>query len=99
MNPNGFLILAAGLFLVGAMGALIRKNVFFILLGIELMLNSVNLTFVTFGRMWGNGDGQIYAFFVMALAAAEARVGLSIVVLFFRRRESVLVDDAREMGN
>lgn len=99
MTPNAFLILAAMLFLIGTACALVRRNLFFILLGVELMLNAVNLTLVTFSRIRGEADPQVLAFFVMALAAAEACVGLTIVVLFFRKHQSVQADDAHEMGD
>jgi NADH-quinone oxidoreductase subunit K len=77
---------------------LVRKSAFFYLMSIELMLNSANLLWVTFAKSHSDLDGQVYAFFIMALAAAEACVGLAIIVLFYRKRRSVILDHAREMG-
>jgi len=98
MNTNAFVGLAIVIFFIGVFGILIRKSVFFYLMSIELMLNSANLLWVTFAKSHGNLDGHVYAFFIMALAAAEACVGLSIIVLFYRKRNSVNLDHAKEMG-
>src|SRR5437867_10333581 len=89
---NDYLILSAILFSIGAAGVLIRRNVITILLSIEIMLNAVNLSFVAFGRALGTADGQIIVFFVMTVAAAEAAVGLAIVIGLFRHRESLNPD-------
>jgi len=90
-----FLILAAVLFACGALGFLLRRNLLVLLMSIELMLNGVNLTLVAFNRMHGGThDGQILAFFIIAIAAAEAAVGLAIVLAFFRLRSSVRSDEA-----
>ncbi|MBA2426037.1 MAG: NADH-quinone oxidoreductase subunit NuoK [Actinobacteria bacterium] len=94
MAPSYFLVLAALLFSIGVVGALTRRNAIVIFMFIELMLNAVNLVFVTFSRMWGNLDGQVLVFFVLVVAAAEAVVGLAIILLITRRRESANVDDA-----
>jgi len=88
-----YLTLSATLFAIGAVGVVIRRNVIVILMAIELMLNAVNLTFIALARQLGSVDGQVVVFFVMAVAAAEAAVGLAIIVAFFRNRESVNVDD------
>ena len=88
-----YLILSAILFSIGTAGVFVRRNVITILLSIEVMLNAVNLTFVAFGRALGSVDGQIIVFFVMTVAAAEAAVGLAIVVGIFRNRRSVNVDE------
>jgi NADH-quinone oxidoreductase subunit K len=95
-----YLILAAGLFATGVVGFLLRRNLLVMLMSIELMLNAVNLTFVTFNRMHG-GDhgGQVMAFFIIAIAAAEAAVGLAIVLAFFRLRSSVRSDEADTLRN
>jgi NADH-quinone oxidoreductase subunit K len=87
-----YLILSAILFSIGTAGVFMRRNLITILLSIEIMLNAVNLTFVAFGRHWGNVDGQIIVAFVMTVAAAEAAVGLAIVVALFRHRESLNPD-------
>ena len=88
-----YLILAAALFTVGALGLLIRRNVLVMFMCIELMLNAANLTFVTFSRMLGDIGGQVIVFFVLVVAAAEVVVGLGIVVAIFRRRANTSADD------
>jgi NADH-quinone oxidoreductase subunit K len=87
------LVLAAALFIVGALGLLVRRNVLVMLMCIELMLNAANLTFITFSRMLGDIGGQAVVFFVLVVAAAEVVVGLGIVVAIFRRRTSTSADD------
>ena len=89
---NDYLLLSAILFAIGAAGVFLRRNLITILLSIEIMLNAVNLTFVAFGRQFGTVDGQIIAFFVMTVAAAEAAVGLAIVIALFRHKESLNPD-------
>ena len=89
-----YLILAAILFVIGALGVLLRRNAILVFMCVELMLNSVNLTLVTFSRDKGTLDGQIMAFFVMVVAAAEVVVGLAIIMSIFRTRRSASVDDA-----
>jgi NADH-quinone oxidoreductase subunit K len=92
--PPGFYLALAGLmFTIGAVGALVRRNAIVIFMFVELMLNAVNLAFVTFARMRGNLDGQVLVFFVLVVAAAEVVVGLAIIVSIFRRRASADVDD------
>jgi len=87
-----YLIVSAMLFGIGTTGVLLRRNLITILLSIEIMLNAVNLTFIAFGRQLGSVDGQIIAFFVITVAAAEAAVGLAIVIGLFRHRESLNPD-------
>ena len=87
-----YLIVSAILFGIGTAGVFLRKNLITILLSIEIMLNAVNLSFVAFGRAAGDVDGQIITFFVMTVAAAEAAVGLAIVIALFRHRESLNPD-------
>jgi NADH-quinone oxidoreductase subunit K len=87
-----YLTLAAVLFAIGAVGVVIRRNVIVILMAIEIMLNAVNLTFVAVGRYIGTVDGQIIVFFVMTVAAAEAAVGLALVIALFRHRETLSPD-------
>ena len=94
MNPSYYLFLAALLFTIGALGVLLRRNAILVFMSIELMLNSVNLTLVTFSRIHGQLDGQIMAFFVMVVAAAEVVIGLAIIMSIFRTRRSASVDDA-----
>ena len=93
MIPLGdYLIVSAILFAIGTAGVFLRRNLITILLSIEIMLNAVNLTFVAFGRQIGSLDGQIIVFFVMTVAAAEAAVGLAIVIALYRHRESLNPD-------
>ena len=94
MNPSYYLFLAALLFTIGALGVLLRRNAILVFMSVELMLNSVNLTLVTFSRINGTLEGQIMAFFVMVVAAAEVVVGLAIIMSIFRTRRSASVDDA-----
>ena len=89
---NSFLILSAVLFSIGTAGVFLRRNLITILLSIEIMLNAVNVTFVAVGRYLGTVDGQIITFFVMTVAAAEAAVGLALVISLFRHRESLSPD-------
>ena len=89
---NHYLIVSAMLFAIGTTGVLLRRNLITILLSIEIMLNAVNLSFVAFGRQLGSVDGQIIVFFVMTVAAAEAAVGLAILIGLFRHRESLNPD-------
>ncbi len=89
---NHYLIVSAMLFAIGTTGVMLRRNLITILLSIEIMLNAVNLTFVAFGRQLGSVDGQIIVFFVITVAAAEAAVGLAIVIGLFRHRESLNPD-------
>ncbi len=88
-----FLILSGLLFTIGVIGALTRRNAIIVFMSIELMLNAVNLTFITFSRFLQSMDGVIFAFFVMAVAAAEAAVGLAIFVLLYRSRQTINVDE------
>lgn len=87
-----FLVLAAVLFLIGVAGVLVRRNALIILMSVELMLNAANMTLLTFGRMWGDLSAHTFALIVIAVAAAEAAVGLAIVVAVFRGRRNVDVD-------
>jgi NADH-quinone oxidoreductase subunit K len=89
-----YIILSAILFTIGCVGVLVRRNAIVIFMCIELMLNACNLSLVTFSRQHGNLDGQIAAFFVMVVAAAEVVVGLAIIMTIFRTRRSASVDDA-----
>ena len=91
--PEYYLALAGLMFTVGVIGALVRRNAIVIFMFVELMLNAVNLAFVTFSRMHGAVDGQVLVFFVLVVAAAEVVVGLAIITLIFRYRASANVDD------
>lgn len=92
-----YMTVAAILFAMGAYGVLTRRNAIVIFMCIELMLNSVNLTFIALSRHLQNMDGQIFVFFVMSVAAAEAAVGLALMIAFYRNRESIDVDDINLM--
>ena len=97
-TPIAYFVLLSGiLFAIGTVGVLIRKNALLIFMSVELQLNAVNLSLVAFSRMHNELDGQIIAFFSMVVAAAEVVVGLAIIVAIYRRRQSVNVDDAREL--
>jgi NADH-quinone oxidoreductase subunit K len=87
-----YLILSAALFVIGIAGVLIRRNAIVVFMCIELMLNSANLTLITFSSYLGNSIGQIFVFFVMAVAAAEAAVGLAIIITLFRNMQTVSID-------
>jgi NADH-quinone oxidoreductase subunit K len=92
-----YLILSVILFSIGVAGVFIRRNAIVIFMCIELMLNSVNLAFIAFARYLDSMDGQIFVFFVMAVAAAEAAVGLGIIIALYRNRETINVDDINLM--
>ena len=94
MSPTHYLVVSMLLFTLGAAGVLIRRNAIVVFMCVELMLNACNLAFVTFARMNGTLDGQVMAFFVMVVAAAEVVIGLAIIVTIFRTRRSASVDDA-----
>jgi|SRR6202453_1057621 NADH-quinone oxidoreductase subunit K len=94
VSPAHFVALSVILFVIGAVGVLARRNAIIIFMCVELMLNAVNLAFVAFARMHGNLNGQVIAFFVMVIAAAEVVVGLAILTSIFRSRRSASVDDA-----
>ena len=91
------LALSAILFVIGAAGFVFRKNIISVFMCIELMLNSVNLAFIGFSRYLGNLNGQLFAFFVIVVAAAEAAVGLAIIVAVFRNRDSLNIEDLDSM--
>ncbi len=89
-----YLILSAAIFAIGVIGVVIRRNLIVVLMSIELMLNAVNLTFIAFSRFLGSMEGQVVVIFVMAVAAAEAVVGLAIIISVYRHRQSL---DPQEM--
>jgi len=97
VNIAWFLIVSALMFCLGAVGVLVRRNPLVILLCLELMLNAGNLALLGFSRMWGDGDGQIFALVVMVVAACEVAIGLGIIVALYRRRLPVDVDELREL--
>ena len=97
VTPAHFIALAVILFVIGAVGVLVRRNAIVVFMCVELMLNACNLAFVAFARMHGQLDGQVIAFYVMVVAAAEVVVGLAILTSIFRARRSASVDDANLM--
>jgi NADH-quinone oxidoreductase subunit K len=94
MSLVNYIYLSTVLFAIGAAAVLVRRNAIVVFMGVEVMLNATNLTFVTFARMHGSLDGQVIALFVMVVAAAEVVVGLAIIMAIFRARRSASVDDA-----
>ena len=94
MNPANYIYLSALLFSLGAFGVLVLRNAIVVFMCVELMLNASNLAFVSFARIHGTLDGQVIAFFVMVVAAAEVVVGLAIIMTIFRTRRSASVDEA-----
>ena len=97
VSLHSYLILSAILFSIGTIGVLTRRNAIVIFMCIEMMLNAVNLTFIAFSKFLGNLDGQIFVFFVMTVAAAEAAVGLALMISYFKNRESIDVEDLNLM--
>jgi NADH-quinone oxidoreductase subunit K len=93
VSTSAYLILSATIFTIGVLGVLLRRNVLIMFMSIELMLNAVNLAFVALSRELGSLDGQVVVFLVMTVAAAEAAVGLAIIICLFRNKKSVNVDD------
>ena len=97
MLAANFLLLAALLFSIGVYGVIARRNAVMVLMSIELILNSVNLNFIAFALMQGSIEGHIFALFVIAIAAAEVGVGLAMVLLIYRNRKSILLDEPSEL--
>jgi NADH-quinone oxidoreductase subunit K len=99
VDPVAYVVLSAVLFTIGTFGVLLRRNAIIVFMSVELMLNAANLAFVAFARMHGQLDGQVIAFFVMVVAAAEVVVGLAIIMLVFRTRRSANVDEPSLLRN
>ncbi len=97
MSIGWYLVVSALIFAIGAGGVLVRRNPLVILLCLELMLNAANIALIAFARMWGNGDGQIFAIIVMVVAACEVCIGLGLVVAIYRRQIPIDVDEMREL--
>jgi len=94
---ENYLILSAILFSIGTVGVLIRRNAIVIFMCVEMMLNAVNLTLIAFSKYLGNIDGQVFVFFIMTVAAAEAAVGLALMIAFYKNRESIDIEDMNVM--
>ena len=97
MKIEYYIFLSIALFCIGIIGVLTRRNAIIVFMCIELMLNAVNLSFVAFARFYSLLDGQVFVFFVMAVAAAEAAVGLGIIVALFRNRQTLNIDEVNLM--
>ena len=93
VSTSAYIILSAAIFTIGVLGVLVRRNILIMFMSIELMLNAVNLALVALSRQLGSMDGQVVVFLVMTVAAAEAAVGLAIIICLFRNKKSVNVDD------
>ncbi len=94
---NYILILSAILFCIGVIGVLVRRNAIIIFMSIELMLNSINLSFVAFSSFLGDIKGQIFVFFILAVAAAEAAIGLAIIIALYRNKQTINIDEINIM--
>ena len=97
MNIGWYLAVSALIFSIGVAGVLTRRNPLVVLLCLELMLNAGNLALIAFSRMWGNGDGQVFALIVMVVAACEVTIGLGMIVALYRRRIPIDVDEVAEL--
>ncbi len=93
ITPAHYLVLSATLFTIGLIGVLVRRNLIIIFMSIELMLNAVNINLVAFSQQWQHAVGQVFAIFVIAVAAAEAAVGLGIILSFYRNKETINIDE------
>ncbi len=97
ITPAHYTILSATLFMIGVIGVLLRRNIIIILMSIELILNAVNINLVAYSNQWHNLSGQVFAVFVIAVAAAEAAVGLGIILAFYRNKETMNIDEMNVM--
>lgn len=97
ISASHYLLLSAALFMIGVFGVLTRRNIIVIFMSIELILNAVNINLLAFSQQWGNSYGQVFAIFVIAVAVAEAAVGLGIIVAFYRNKETVNIDEMNLM--
>jgi NADH-quinone oxidoreductase subunit K len=97
ITPSHYLILSAALFAIGIIGVMVRRNIIIILMSIELILNAVNINLVAFSAQLQNAVGQVFALFVICVAAAEAAVGLGIILAFFRNKETINIDEMNLM--
>ena len=97
ITPAHYMILSAALFVIGMVGVLMRRNIIVIFMSIELMLNAVNINLVAFSSQWQNAVGQVFAIFVVVVAAAEAAIGLGIILAFYRNKETVNIDEMNLM--
>lgn len=94
---EAYIMLSMVLFVLGAMGVLLRRNAILVFMSVELMLNASNLALAAFARQWGAEDGQLFVFFVITVAAAEVAVGLALIIAIFRSKQSINIDDLHQM--
>ncbi len=97
VETEAYVILSAVLFIMGAMGVMLRRNAILVFMSVELMLNAANLALVAFARKWNAVDGQVFVFFVITVAAAEVAVGLALIVAIFRTKKSINIDELHLM--
>jgi NADH-quinone oxidoreductase subunit K len=97
ITPTHYMVLSAALFIIGVVGVMVRRNIIIIFMAIELILNAVNINLVAFSKQLENQIGQVFAIFVIAVAAAEAAVGLGIILAFYRNKETVNIDEMNLM--
>jgi NADH-quinone oxidoreductase subunit K len=97
VETEAFVLLSTVLFVMGALGVLLRRNAILVFMSVELMLNAGNLALVAFARQWGNLDGHLFVFFVMTVAAAEVAIGLALIVAIFRTKQSIDIDELHAM--
>lgn len=97
VQTEAYVMLSAVLFILGAMGVLLRRNAILVFMSVELMLNAANLALVAFARQWGNVDGHLFVFFVITVAAAEVAVGLALLVAIFRTKQSINIDELHQL--
>jgi NADH-quinone oxidoreductase subunit K len=97
ITPYHYLVLSAALFMIGVIGVMLRRNIIIVFMSIELMLNAVNINLAAFSAQWQNAVGQVFAIFVIAVAAAEAAVGLGIILAFYRNKDTLDVDEMNIM--
>ena len=97
LSPAHYMILSAALFMIGVFGVVTRRNIIIIFMSIELILNAVNINLMAFSLQWGNSVGQVFTLFVIAVAAAEAAVGLGIILAFYRNKETINIDEMNIM--
>jgi NADH-quinone oxidoreductase subunit K len=97
ITPYHYLVLSAAVFMIGVIGVMLRRNIIIIFMSIELMLNAVNINLAAFSQQWQNAVGQVFAIFIIAVAAAEAAVGLGIILSFYRNKDTLDVDEMNIM--
>jgi NADH-quinone oxidoreductase subunit K len=97
ITPTHYMMLSAALFMIGVVGVLVRRNLIVIFMSIELILNAVNINLVAYSQQLQNAIGQVFAIFIIAVAAAEAAVGLGIILAFYRNKETVNIDEMNVM--